>query len=115
MPDRTIKPYNNVIVSHTKELVYDQAETTYTVEADQYDCLVRFRVYEKQITGDVDLLLSGDVRWDGCSNWNTESYVHFCTQEEIVAFGKLLADLWTWASELLGPVWDNPHAFGNFN
>jgi hypothetical protein len=56
---------------------------------------------------DDDPLVKGYVKWDGCSNWDfpLEAGVtyplHFCGQQEIRCFGKMLAELYEWAAELM--------------
>lgn len=44
---------------------------------------------------EAQVLVSGNVKWDGCSNWNfVDDCFHFCDGEAIVRFGKALREVY---------------------
>jgi hypothetical protein len=48
--------------------------------------------------------LSGDVKWDGCSNWDwhtSECMQHFCTKDSAVKIGVLMGRLYDLAAEMI--------------
>lgn len=58
--------------------------------------------------GDDEPDIIGHVKWDGCSNWMTESGnydIHTCGHEGIVGIGTALVRCWEWAAEAL-PTFD---------
>lgn len=51
-------------------------------------------------------LLSGHVKWDGCSNWNfdyqeTGMMYHGCSRQNIQRIGDVMGQCWDWTAELL--------------
>jgi len=67
----------------------------YLVHSHQFD----FKVIEN---GTTKIFLSGFVKWDGCSHWQFEPVghlAHFCTREELVEFGLLMAGIWDLAEQ----------------
>ncbi len=51
---------------------------------------------------EAEVLISGSVKWDGCSNWTLgveDCMTHFCGRSELVGLGELLARLWDLAAE----------------
>lgn len=53
---------------------------------------------------DGEPFLNGDVKWDGCSNWNfhTDSIMaHFCGRDQAVGVGRLLDHLYKITEERL--------------
>jgi hypothetical protein len=78
----------------------------FTVEAKKDTHHVDFTIYEG-IGYDDDPLVKGYVKWDGCSNWDfpleagVTHPLHFCGRQEIRCFGKMLAELYEWAAELM--------------
>ena len=64
---------------------------------------------------DTDYLFSGCVKWDGCSNWDFQSFnnrvgcthpLHFCSKEDAVEFGVFLGKLYDWTAELISVLTD---------
>jgi hypothetical protein len=54
---------------------------------------------------EAEVYAHGTVRFDGCSNWSLpEAYVHFCSREELLNLGVVLARCWEWARDHL-PTW----------
>ena len=81
--------------------------TTYQVSAEIDGSSVAFHVYEDD---DTDYLFSGYVKWDGCSNWDFQSFnarvgcthpLHFCSKEDAIEFGVFLGKLYDWTAELI--------------
>lgn len=103
------------VQTHTKEFVCEQWETLWVVEADQHDCQVCFTIHEKLPDGSLYEQGTGTINWDGCSVWNFPRGIRFYNQEAFQELSKLLSDLWSWAKELLGDNWDDPHACASFN
>ena len=54
--------------------------------------------------------LHGDVKWDGCSNWDIDELnrcmIHGCSREDLLAIGEVMAKCWDWTSEIL-PAWQD--------
>lgn len=44
-----------------------------------------------------------DVKWDGCSNWETnrDCMVHFCRRDQMEELSALFVECYDWASETL--------------
>lgn len=59
---------------------------------------VEFKIYRAGPTD--SLLLTGTVKWDGCSDWTTDEGFHACTRGQLVAIGEAMARCWDWASSL---------------
>jgi hypothetical protein len=58
----------------------------YRIEAwHQYSHAMSFAIidYDEEI-------LTGSVKWDGCSNWNSDACLHFCEREQFVHLSKLM-------------------------
>lgn len=53
------------------------------------------------VLNDADPEITGEVRWDGCSNWHPAQCIHFCTRESIPQLGLAMQACWDWARELL--------------
>ena len=53
---------------------------------------------------DAQVFLSGNVRWDGCSNWyfnaQNECMIHACNRKEVERIGEVMALCWDWTAEL---------------
>lgn len=53
--------------------------------------------------------LTGEVRWDGCSNWHFDEQdrlaLHACNRDGLTRLGEVMARCWDWAAELLGDKW----------
>lgn len=59
-------------------------------------------------TADIDsagVYLSGEVKWDGCSNWRFDEQddcmLHACSREELSRFSEAMQLCYDWAKELL--------------
>lgn len=44
---------------------------------------------------------TGQVKWDGCSDWKFDSYLHGCGRDNLLAVGQVMAECWDWTAELL--------------
>lgn len=59
--------------------------------------------------GEAALYATGDIKWDGCSNWlfNHEEagWYHYCDRKGIQSLGRVMEACWLWASELIAN-WD---------
>ena len=44
------------------------------------------------------------VKWDGCSNWQTndDCMAHGCERDHLINAGQALALCWDWAKEIMG-------------
>ncbi len=96
----------------------------FTILATHYEYRTRFEVYKIAGTQDdgtllydrkgatswpdpvetldeAQMFLSGDVKWDGCSNWVFEEppMIHFCSRQELVDVGLVLAACWDLATD----------------
>ncbi len=53
---------------------------------------------------DAEIYAQGHVKWDGCSNWNIDEQervmLHFCTKEQILNLGRVMAECWDMTAEL---------------
>lgn len=51
---------------------------------------------------EAEVFIHGTVRFDGCSNWSLpEAYVHFCSRQELLNLGVVLARCWEWTRDHL--------------
>lgn len=51
---------------------------------------------------EAEVVVSGSVKWDGCSNWDfhtDECMAHFCDRKGLTDFGELLGRLWDLAAD----------------
>lgn len=52
--------------------------------------------------------LHGDVKWDGCSNWEFDEQervmLHGCSRSDVQRFGDVMAMCWDWTKEIC-PRW----------
>lgn len=57
---------------------------------------------DTDILADATTLLTGHVKWDGCSNWDfgQETY-HGCSRQNIQRIGDVMGKCWDWTAELL--------------
>ncbi len=59
---------------------------------------------------EAEVYIHGEVKWDGCSNWHFDEQdrvmLHGCRREDILRFGKILAECWDWTA-VLCPSWDD--------
>lgn len=70
---------------------------------------VGFHIHEHEFDQECEVgdeIMEGFVKWDGCSNWMTDDYAHFCERQQLLDLGFLLAALWDWAAELMGDKWE---------
>jgi len=97
----------------------------YTIKAEPSEYWVKYLIYEvagytlepaktplygEEFTTRIEdgyLIASGEVKWDGCSNWefNTEVMLHGCNREDLEAIGRALAECWDMTATLC-PHWD---------
>lgn len=58
---------------------------------------------------DADVFVSGDVRWDGCTNYETDRdcMAHACSRESLVALGVLLGRIFDQSAALMTTVLDD--------
>jgi len=78
------------------------------VLATPSDYHVDYEVFDsRENTQGDDIILSGSVKWDGCSNWQTneDCMLHACEREELVNIGLLMAECWDLTAELC-PHWN---------
>ncbi len=66
---------------------------------------VNFTIFEHEEADEP--MVSGSVKWDGCSNWNTEECLHFCCRNQAKDLGDILAACYDWAAELMPEQVDN--------
>ena len=104
-------------------------EIGYSVEFKVGHCYVDFKVYAHdgvccdsgmpffhakdspsypdpvETTAEADVFASGDVKFDGCSNWNIDenarAMLHGCSRDDLLNIGKVLAECWDIAKERL--------------
>jgi hypothetical protein len=54
---------------------------------------------------EAEILLSGSVKWDGCSNMNFDEQdrvmLHFCSKTDAANIGVLMTRLYEWAAEII--------------
>lgn len=96
----------------------------YTIKADPKEYWVSYKVYE--VAGWMDdtqttplygsewstnqedghVIVEGDVKWDGCSNWsfNEQVMLHGCAREDLEAVGRMLSECWDMTATLC-PHW----------
>jgi hypothetical protein len=122
---------NDVLRTHTSHF----NDIRFSVVATVYSHRVEFKAYEILSTGEdmpagrdapmlwhkagsptrpdpveslaeAELYLSGEVKWDGCSNWRFDEQdrvqLHFCGRKQMAAIGELLARLHDLAAILGG-------------
>jgi len=49
---------------------------------------------------EAEVFAFGSIKWDGCSNWQFDdggSMLHFCSRDQLLNVGKILAACWDWA------------------
>ena len=47
--------------------------------------------------------LTGSVKWDGCSNWDTgNTMLHACDREQLAFYGEAMAVCWSLTKQQLG-------------
>lgn len=99
-----IEDNTEIIIEDSDNIFYNDF---FIVEYEVYDYKIEFRIFEKDgieydttsmidLSLDVgDLFIEGEVRWDGCSNWNfhTEECMHHqCERTGLICIGETLAD-----------------------
>ena len=49
-------------------------------------------------TEDAEIYMNGDVKWDGCSDWeideNDRCMLHGCDKDDLLNIGKIMAECW---------------------
>ena len=82
----------------------------FSVTATLEPCNVEFDVFEiNELDGDgkvfamSDLLMHGNVKWDGCSNWemNNQYCWHACTRAQLGNLSTVMQRCWDWAKEIM--------------
>ena len=47
---------------------------------------------------DAEIYMNGDVKWDGCSNWeineNDRCMLHGCNKDDLLNIGKIMGECW---------------------
>lgn len=98
-----------------EKILYDEGEfPTYRIEHDATQYKVEFKVFEvngayegeetKWVIADEQPILNGEVKWDGCSNWDyltNECMAHYCGVSGVKRFGDMQVHLYALASELM--------------
>jgi len=54
---------------------------------------------------DADLLVSGSIKWSGCSNWNPDVCIHFCGADHATRFSTLIQRMYAEAAAEI-PAWN---------
>lgn len=53
---------------------------------------------------DAEVFISGQVKWDGCSDWNFDAnegcMIHMCDKDGLVSIGRVMAECWDMTKEL---------------
>lgn len=85
---------------------FELCGSTFQVIAEPKDHCVEFTIYKEYLPPRLDPLITGYVKWDGCSNWDFPSDgcthpLHFCGKQDSIEFGEFLGKLYDWAAELL--------------
>jgi hypothetical protein len=78
-------------------------------------CFPKWNDYTEDFD-EADAFLSGDIKWDGCSNWDfhtdewdfhtDECMAHFCGRSNAERVGRLLGALYDLAAEMMPDVFD---------
>lgn len=83
-----------------------------SVSAQIHEGWVEYSIYKSRSSDpgykpfEPDLLLSGSVKWDGCSNWSFHGgNFHACDRHQLDRIGTVLALCWDWTAEIC-PGWD---------
>jgi hypothetical protein len=80
---------------------FKESDKFYKVLGELHENIVDFTVYEE---GELEPLLKGTVKWDGCSDWHFGRFyypLYFYNKNQAKEFGLLLAGLYDWAAELM--------------
>ena len=48
-----------------------------------------------------EVFLSGNIKWDECSNWSFQGADHFCTREQMTSLGELFDRLYDIAADMM--------------
>lgn len=78
---------------------------TYEITATQEVAMdhtpsVEFEVTTDRLTGQVEDVLTGYIKWDGCSNIKfADGHHHFCGKNDVAQFGEMLAAMYEMAVE----------------
>lgn len=114
----------------TKPFQYDVPELGFSVIARQLNSsVITFDIYniiyqdpigriywqDAKSTESIDDIskagrfLTGDVKWDGCSNWSFDDQetcmLHFCSRNELENVGKIMAYCWDIAEQWFPNFW----------
>ena len=82
----------------------------FTVVATVEDICVNFKIYrsldwENKDKGIIYPVISGHVKYDGCSNWTLASkdgmMWHSCDKKGLLAIGEILGECYEWTKELI--------------
>ena len=65
-----------------------------------FRCYNTIDVYANEEFLPDDLVLEGNVKWDGCANWSA-LILHTCTREMVVDIGTLMLRIWDYTKENL--------------
>ena len=53
---------------------------------------------------EADTYISGEVKWDGCSNWDfdvaKDIMLHGCSKKDLTRIGEVMGICWDWTAEL---------------
>jgi hypothetical protein len=79
-------------------------ELRFTVVAKPNEYHADFLIYNDYDLAEV--LVSGHVKWDGCSNWwfgdgiSVRESFHGCERKHLLDLGHIMAECWDWTKEL---------------
>lgn len=84
---------------------FEKCDRRYQVIAENHEHFVEFLIFDeiddKWMNDYAEPIISGSIKWDGCSNWDFSKQYHFCSKTDAKNFGDLLPKLYEWASELM--------------
>jgi hypothetical protein len=68
------------------------------------DYHVDFKIIEPYNGDEEDIVFSGYIKWDGCSNWDTDKNcsIHFCGLDGLYNFNECLKECYRIAKSILG-------------
>lgn len=88
-------------VAYYEELGYKVEYTIHEHHMDfkAYFCSVQGSIMEES-TFDEDIYAQGYVKWDGCTEMDTDGNNHFCCLQHIINYGELLLEIYGRAQKI---------------
>jgi hypothetical protein len=96
--DGSRDPHATEIFGRYKIEIFDDGKKS---EDGRGDYSVSMRVTHVHPRMRDEVLLTGFIKYDHCSNWHMDDCIHFCEQEEAAEFGKMLEHLYELADDYL--------------